>query len=165
MKSITPWFKRQLPMQRREEEHPFFSLQKEMNQLFDHFQRNFDMPDFAFGDNSFGDFNPRIDMKDSDKEITVTAELPGIEEKDVQLKVNGDVLIISGEKRSEKEEDVKGHYKMERIYGSFSRSLLLPQEVDLDKCTATFKNGVLNVVLPKTKVSERTSKTIPVMSH
>lgn len=162
MKSLTPWFKKQLPAQRRDEEFPFFALQKEMNNLFDHFQSSFDLPGLTFNDNAFGDFNPRVDMKDLEKEISVTAELPGMEEKDVQVKLNGDVLTISGEKKSQKEEDVKGHYRMERIYGTFSRSLLLPAEVELDKCTATFKNGVLHVVLPKTKESEKASKNIPV---
>ena len=162
MKSLTPWFKRSLPVVRKEEEHPFYALQKEMNNLFHDFGKNFDLSAMDFADDSFGDFTPRVDMQESPKEITLTAELPGMEEKDIQLKLAGDVLTVSGEKRNEKVEDVKGHYRMERVYGAFSRTLLLPAEVDLEKCSATFKNGVLNVVLPKTAESEKFSKTIPI---
>ncbi len=162
MKPLTPWFKKSVPAVRREEEFPFYSLQKEMNNLFQDFFSNYEMSPSVMGENAFGDFSPRIDMHETPKEFTVTAELPGMEEKDIQLKLAGDVLTISGEKRNEKVEDVKGHYKMERIYGSFSRSLLLPAEVDIDKCAATFKNGVLNVVLAKTKEEEKTSKNIAI---
>ncbi len=162
MKPLTPWFKKSVPAVRREEEYPFYALQKEMNNLFQDFFRNFELNPAGYSDDSFGDFAPRVDMHETGKEITITAELPGMEEKDIQLKLAGDVLTISGEKRNEKVEDVKGHYRMERIYGTFSRSLLLPAEVELDKCSATFKNGILNVVLPKTAEAEKTTKNIPI---
>ncbi|MBX9949682.1 MAG: Hsp20/alpha crystallin family protein [Candidatus Obscuribacterales bacterium] len=165
MKPLTPWFKKSVPAVRREEEYPFYSLQKEMNNLFQEFFSNFEMSPHGYGEHAFGDFSPRVDMHETAKEFTVTAELPGMEEKDIQLKLAGDILTISGEKRNEKVEDVKGHYKMERIYGTFSRSMLLPAEVELDKCTATFKNGVLNVVLPKTVESEKTSKNIAIKTQ
>lgn len=165
MKPLTPWFKKSLPAVRREEEHPFFALQKEMNNLFQDFFRNFELSATNYGDDTFGDFSPRVDMHETEKEYTVTAELPGMEEKDIQLKLSGDILTISGEKRNEKVEDAKGHYRMERIYGTFSRSLLLPAEVELEKCTASFKHGVLSVVLPKTASTEKTSKNIAIKSE
>lgn len=162
MKALTPWFKKNLPVTQREGEYSLYSLQKEMNQLFHDFFREGDFSALAFSEDSFGDFSPRLDMHDSEKEFTVTVELPGMEEKDIQLKLAGDILTLSGEKHNEKVDDAKGHYKMERVYGSFSRSLLLPAEVQIEKCTASFKNGVLKVVLPKTRESEKTSKNIAI---
>ena len=108
MKPLTPWFKKSVPAVRREEEYPFYSLQKEMNNLFQEFFSNFELSPHGYGEHAFGDFSPRVDMHETPKEFTVTAELPGMEEKDIQLKLAGDVLTISGEKRNEKIEDVKG---------------------------------------------------------
>ncbi|HIA51543.1 MAG TPA: Hsp20/alpha crystallin family protein [Candidatus Melainabacteria bacterium] len=162
MKPLTPWFRKQTPAVRREPEYPLYSLQREMNSLFQDFFKNFELGSFNYDEDAFGDFSPRVDMNETEKEFRVTAELPGMEEKDVQIKLAGDVLTISGEKHNEKVEDVKGHYRMERVYGSFSRSLLLPTEVELEKSTATFKNGVLTVVLPKTPDTEKKTKSIPI---
>ena len=92
---------------------------------------------------------PRIDVTENDKAITVTAELPGIEEKDVDVSVGDDYLSISGEKKSEKEEKSKGRYLQERSYGSFHRSFRLPETVDAAKISADLSKGVLTVTLPK----------------
>jgi HSP20 family protein len=94
-------------------------------------------------------FVPRIDVLEREGEYLLTAELPGLEEKDFQLEVHGDVLTLSGEKRSAHEEERKGWRWSERSYGSFRRSVRLPVEVASDKASASFRNGVLTVTIPK----------------
>ena len=94
-------------------------------------------------------FVPRIDVVEREDEYLLTAELPGLEEKDFQLEVHGNVLTLSGEKRSGHEEERKGWRWSERSYGSFRRAVQLPVEVSSDKASASFRNGVLTVTLPK----------------
>lgn len=163
MRTLAPWFRKSLPIQRREEELPLYSLQREINSLFNDFFRGFEVTPWNVGtEEVFGDYAPRVDMHETEKEITISVELPGMEEKDVNITLAKDVLTISGEKKSEKTEDAKGHYRMERIYGSFRRSIGLPAEVDSNRCEASFKNGVLTVTLAKTAESQKTAKTIPI---
>ena len=94
-------------------------------------------------------FAPRIDVVEREAEYLVTAELPGLEDKDFQLEVHGNVLTLSGEKRAEHEGERNGWRWSERAYGSFRRSIQLPVEVASDKASAAFRNGVLTVTLPK----------------
>jgi HSP20 family protein len=105
---------------------------------------------------------PIVDIKDHEKEIEIQAELPGVSEKDVDLSLSDNSLIIKGEKKHETEEEEKGYYRMERSYGSFERTIPLPVEVDRDKVEATFKNGILNICLPKTKEAIAHTKKIPI---
>jgi HSP20 family protein len=107
-------------------------------------------------------FAPRIDVVESEAEYQVTVELPGLEEKDFHLDVHGDVLTVSGEKRVEQAGEDKGWRWSERSYGSFRRSIQLPSEVETDKASATFKSGVLTIVLPK--VARARVRQIPVTS-
>ena len=97
-----------------------------------------------------GAAEPKVDVTENDKAITVTAELPGMEEKDVNVSVGDGYISISGEKKSEKEEKTKTGYLQERSYGSFQRSFRLPDTVNADKITADLAKGVLTVTLPKT---------------
>src|SRR5262249_597180 len=157
---------RRLPT-RREEHHPVYSLQREMNRLLEDFFRAPSWEPFAElpafpGEQFFGDVTPRVDMSDTDKEILVKVDLPGMTEKDVDISISRDALTISGEKKQEKEEREKGWYRMERQYGSFSRSIPLPCEIDADKAEAAYKNGVLSIKLPKSTVQQKATKTIPV---
>jgi HSP20 family protein len=92
---------------------------------------------------------PRIDVKETDKEIIIAAELPGTNEKDISLTLQNGVLTIRGEKKVEYDEEKENYHVMERSYGSFQRSLRLPDTVDEDKVEARFENGVLKVSLPK----------------
>jgi HSP20 family protein len=92
---------------------------------------------------------PAVDVSETGEKITVTAEIPGMEAKDIDISIVGDTLVIKGEKKSEKEEKEENYHMVERSYGSFSRSMKLPAAVDADKVDATYKNGVLTVVLPK----------------
>jgi HSP20 family protein len=94
-------------------------------------------------------FAPRIDVVEREGEYLVTAELPGLEEKDFHLEVHGNALTLTGEKRVEREDERKGWRWSERSYGSFRRSIQLPDDVASDKASAAFRNGVLTVTLPK----------------
>ena len=137
---------------------PFLTLQREMNRLFDDVFRGFDAPSVLGRSANW----PNIDVAETDTEYKVTAELPGLEEKDVELTLRDSALIISGEKRDEREEKNEGRYYAERFVGRFSRTIPLPVEVDADKVGAAFKNGVLTVVLPKSEQARETAKRIPI---
>jgi HSP20 family protein len=91
---------------------------------------------------------------ETDGEITVRAELPGLEAKDIDLNVSGDILSIRGEKKEKAEEKQKNYYSRESYYGAFQRSIRLPAEVQSDKVGASFKNGVLDIRLPKSEKAQ-----------
>ncbi|MFZ5449612.1 MAG: Hsp20/alpha crystallin family protein [Thermodesulfobacteriota bacterium] len=95
------------------------------------------------------EFAPAVDIKETDTEIVVKAEVPGMDPNDINISVTGDVLTIKGEKKSEREEKEESYHLVERSYGSFSRSLSLPAAVDLDKIEAKYDKGVLTVTCPK----------------
>lgn len=94
-------------------------------------------------------FAPAVDVKETDTEVVVKAEVPGIDAKDINISVTGDVLSIKGEKKSEREEKEENYHLVERSYGSFSRSLVLPAAVDVEKIEAKYDKGVLTVTCPK----------------
>jgi len=124
--------------------NPFMSLQREIDRLFDDFTCGFP----AFG-NGKSDLLPSMDVTETDKQIEITAELPGLEEKDVQINVADNLLTIRGEKKAEKEEKDKDYRLIERSYGSFERTLELPDGVNADAIQASIAKGVLTVTVPK----------------
>ena len=141
---------------------PLHAFQQEMNRLFDQF---FGMepisrrPLFGAMEEGFAGSFPALDIKETDKGIRVTAELPGVNEKDIQLSICGNSLTIKGEKREEKEEKEANYFRTERHYGAFSRVVPLPEEVEMNKVEATFKNGLLEIELPKSeKVTSQKKK-------
>jgi HSP20 family protein len=148
---------------------PFESLRREMDRLYDDvrgfrlpFGRSaFDVEPFWRGEISWGKA-PAIDLAETDKEYKITAELPGLDEKDVEVNFADGVLTIRGEKREEKEEKKKDYYLSERRYGSFSRALRVPGDVDDAKIDANVKNGVLTVTLPKTVEAQKRQKKIEI---
>ncbi len=160
-KNVVPAEKSSVPV-RREEYHPFSLLRQEMNTLFDNFFRGFEIEPFTA---RFGAFSPSIDVKESDKDISITAELPGIDDKDIDVSLTRDSLTIKGEKKEEKEEKGKDYYRMERSFGSFSRTIPLPSEIDTDKVKAEFKKGLLTVTLPKTAKAIKETKKISVKAE
>ena len=170
MRSLIPWGRnntQQAPsLYRESEQNPLLSLQRDMNRLFDNVFRSFDsrLPAMgAFG--SLGGFGapwPSLEISDTDKEICVTAEVPGLEEQDIEVLLEGDVLTLRGEKRSETED--KDRHISERVYGRFERRIPLGVEVEEDRIEARFHNGVLTVVLPKTEQAQSHVKRIPI-SH
>lgn len=99
-------------------------------------------------------FAPRLEVVERENEYLVTAELPGLEEKDFQIEVHGNVLTLRGEKRSETSTEEKGRHFSERVYGAFRRAIELPVEVSSDKASASFQNGVLTVTLPKAETAK-----------
>jgi HSP20 family protein len=126
----------------RSEVNIFDTLQREIDRVFADFTRGF--PSFAARD-----LVPNVDVTETDKEIEITAELPGLEEKDVQINLADDVLTIKGEKKAEKEEKDKSYRLVERTYGAFSRSIELPAGVNPDAIKANISKGVLRVSVPK----------------
>lgn len=142
----------------REMSDPFTSLRREMDRLFNEFRGVGGGPYAAME----AEFAPAIDMRETDKGIEITAELPGMEEKDIDISLADNVLTIRGEKKAEREEKGKGWYFSERSHGSFARSIPLPVEVDEGKVNAQFKNGVLKVELPTAPETERKAKRIQV---
>ncbi|OPY09605.1 MAG: Spore protein SP21 [Syntrophaceae bacterium PtaB.Bin095] len=166
IKNLVPslWNRGSMPS-RREEGHPFFSLQREMNRIFDDFFQGWDVAPFAGPSARLAAFHPSIDVKESDKEISVKAELPGLEEKDVEVLLDNETLTIKGEKKEEKEDKGKGYYHVECSYGSFHRVIPLPAGIDQKKVQAQFKNGVLNITLPKAEEAKAKGKKIPIKSE
>jgi len=152
------------PLSRYEEENPFDVFQKEVNRLFDDFSRDFDLAPFrTTGEQRF--FSPSIDVKEDSKMITVKAELPGMEEKDVEVLLTDNVLTLQGEKKEEKEDKGEGYYHMERKYGSFRRVIPVPTGIDTKKVKAMFKNGVLTVTIAKTEEEMAKGEKIPVSTE
>ena len=133
------------------QENPFLSLQREVDRLFEDFTRGFpSFPTFpAFQTRGAADLIPSMDVTETDKEIEITAELPGLEEKDVQINLSDNLLTIRGEKKAEKEQKEKDYRLVERSYGSFSRTLEAPEGVDPNGIKATSAKGVLKVTVPK----------------
>jgi len=126
----------------------FGALHREIDRLFDDFTRG-GLPSFASAGATV-----RMDLADTKAGIELTAELPGLEEKDVQVTLTDNVLTVSGEKQAEKEEKEKNYHFIERSYGAFSRSIELPADIQADKITATMTSGVLKVVVPRAAKAE-----------
>jgi HSP20 family protein len=127
---------------------PLYDLESALDKTFDNLLRGFSVEPFG---KKFGEFVPKVDVTETEKALTVTAELPGLDEKDVEVSVSKDnILTLKGQKKVEKEDKEGDYYHLERSYGSFYRSIGLPKAVDTDKITAEFKKGILTVTLPKT---------------
>ncbi len=149
---------------------PFESLRQEIDHLFDDFGRGFWRP---FGRSLFAaeplfrrevklPTMPAVDVIESEKAYEITAELPGMDEKNIEVKVVNGSLTIKGEKQEEKEEKKKDYYLHERNFGSFARSFGIPESVDADKIEASFKKGVLTLTLPKKAEAQKPAKKIEV---
>ena len=143
------------------------SFRGEMDRLFDRFgfpslRRMFDIePAWR---SSFSFSMPAIDMSEDEKAYKISAELPGIDAKDIDVSLSGDMLVLKGEKRQEKEEKDKNYHFSERAYGSFQRAFDLPVSVDRNKVAADFSKGVLTITLPKTAEAQKPVKKIEVKS-
>ena len=143
---------------------PIAGLQREIDRLFDHFNHGFWSNPLG---RSLTDWKasfhaPAVDIAEKDNEFEITAEIPGMDEKDIDVSLANGSLIIKGEKKSEKEEKKKNYYLSERHYGSFERQFPLPEGVDRDKIAATFQKGVLTLTLPKTAEARRGKRKIAI---
>lgn len=130
-------------------------FRSEIERMFDRFANGFGLAPFAGArfDTPFTLPSPAVDIRENDTAFKLSAELPGMTEKDVALSLTGDTLAIKGEKRQEREENDENFHLTERSYGVFQRSFLLPESVDREKIAAEFANGVLTVTLPKTALA------------
>jgi len=158
MRDLIPWGRSRMPMHRGEPvfDSPMLAFRREVDRLFDETFRHFGALSDWRGE-GFG--WPHVDLVEHDKEIRVTAELPGLEERDIEISVDDDVLTLRGEKRVEHDDGARRY--SERFYGRFERQIALPAEVDGDRAKATFKNGVVSIVLPKTERARQHVKRIP----
>src|SRR3954447_8901671 len=154
VRDLIPWSgnKNAPSVYRNDQASPFLTLHREMNRLFDEAFRTFDAPTLFRGLPSW----PNIEVANAEKEIRISAELPGMEEKDVEVLLEGDVLTIRGEKKSETK-DKERHFS-ERFYGRFERQIPLGYEVEPDKVNASFKNGVLTLMVPKSEKAAAKTK-------
>jgi len=109
-----------------------------------------------------GEWSPSVDVSETEDKLVVSAELPGLEAKDVNVSISGDLLIIKGEKKKEKEEKDEHHHYIERYAGSFQRSFRLPVAIQCDKVEASFKKGVLKITLPKSEEAKKKAIEIKV---
>jgi HSP20 family protein len=146
---------------------PFERLRREMDRLFDDFTggfwgRSLFAPSaLRRGESTFAGM-PAVDVAETDKAYEIAAELPGMEERNIEVKLANGILSIKGEKQEETEEKDKNYYRRERSFGSFERNFQIPDAVEADKIEASFKNGVLSVTLPKKAEAQRQAKTIEV---
>jgi HSP20 family protein len=158
VRDLIPWGRsNQTPALRTQD--PFLALHREVNRLFDDFWRDGGLPGVGF----FGSRStwPTLEVTETEKEICVVAELPGMDEKDVEVVLVENRLSLRGDKKTEAK-DHEGVHLTERFYGAFERTISLGSEVDRDKVEASFRNGVLTVVLPKTANAQEKSKRIPI---
>lgn len=146
------------------------SFRSEMDRLFDRFAHPSwsSFPSFSslFDTAPRFSFNaPAVDITEDDKAYKIAAELPGLDEKDVDVSVNGDLLVLKGEKRQEKEESGKNMYACERSYGSFQRAFSLPDGINRNEIGADFSKGVLTVTLPKSVEAQKQQKKVEIKTH
>ncbi|TMJ47763.1 MAG: Hsp20/alpha crystallin family protein [Alphaproteobacteria bacterium] len=160
MRDLIPWNKnRDIDVRRDNDIHPFLALHREMNRMFDDVFRSFDVASFGLGRGFASMQWPSVGVDETDKEIRVTAELPGLDEKDVDVQITDGVLSISGEKKLESED--RDRRLNERYYGRFERRLAVG-DVEQDKATASFKNGVLSITLPKSERARQNVRRIAI---
>jgi HSP20 family protein len=149
-------------------QHTFRSLRDQFERLMDEFDRGLfptrwmEMTPFSKLTSEFRGLVPAVDMIDEEKAYRVTAELPGLSEKDIEITMDGNLLTIKGEKKEEREQKEKGYFLSERHFGSVERSLRLPEGIDDGRIEAKFENGVLTVILPKTPEAVSKPKKIAI---
>ncbi|WP_435310843.1 Hsp20/alpha crystallin family protein [Primorskyibacter sedentarius] len=143
------------------ESNPLVKLQRDINDVFENFWNRVEN-----GWNGrlspVGMFGPSTDVAETDANVTIEVELPGMSEEDIDISLSGDAMTIRGEKKLENEETRKGVYMSERSYGAFYRTIPLPPGIDTDRAEAEFKRGVLTVTLPKSDEAQARIKRIPV---
>lgn len=138
---------------------PFHAFHRDIDRMFQEFGRGWRLPVSSDQESLLA---PAIDVSETDDAIEISAELPGIDEKDVDVEVADNVLTIKGEKKSEKEEKNKDYHLVERSYGSFRRAVSVPVEVDPEAITAQFTKGVLKVTMPKLPQAKEKIKKVKV---
>lgn len=162
VKDLIPWGRRQGAVQ-REGANAVHALQADLDRAFDEFWRSFGLPmPQSWGRGMDLDAPLRLDVRESSKEVEVLAELPGMDEKDVDIRVADGTLTIRGEKKVERTKEEKDYVLRERSFGRIERVVPLPEGLDIDAANATFKNGVLTVSIPRTEESQSEVKHVRV---
>ncbi len=146
-------------------DNPFAMMERDMNRVFRDMSKNFMDTPTRTGWMGGNGLTPRVDVTETDEAIEVHAELPGMEEKDIEVSLLDNVLTLQGEKKHEKETKEKNYHRVERSFGKFLRRVALPAEVESDKVDARFKKGVLTVRLPKTEKAKKDVKKISVKAE
>lgn len=159
---LKDFLSKNLPVKRDQEVNPFWGLQRDMNRLFENFFDEFRISPFS--ERGLSTF-PKVNIKETDKQIKISAELPGLEAKDIDISISDNVLTLRGQKSEESESKDENYYLVERSFGSFNRTINLPAEVDSDKVRAEFKNGVLDIVLTKKPDSQQKTKKIEIKTN
>jgi HSP20 family protein len=163
VRDLIPWSRgREVASGRAAMDHSLVAFQREINRLFDDFWRDFDLPMFGRAERGRGFITPKVDVSEDEKEIVVAAELPGLDEKDLEVTMSDNALIIKGEKKGEHEERERGYTYRERSYGAFQRAIPLDADILADQVAATFKNGLLTITLPKSPDAQRKFKKIAI---
>lgn len=173
VRDIIPWKRKKadgkLTRKAREEENPLLALHREMNQLFDDFfgslETDLAWPRGKTLRNRADAWSLNVDVSENEHEVRIVADVPGMEEKDIDVELSDNLLTIKGEKREERDEKEADYHVVERSYGSFQRSIPLPSGMEPDKAKAKFKNGVLTITVPKSPEAKVSRKQIPITTE
>ena len=164
LRDLIPWRRDGGRIVRGRGEHPLAALHREMNRLFEDFFHGVDFPlSGAFG--RPGAFAPRVDVRETDTAVVVTAELPGLSDDDIHVELTDEGLTLRGEKRTEAKEEREDYFRSERSFGSFQRFIPVPVQVQDEKATAEFQKGILTVTLPKVAEAQAKRKKIQIKSE
>ncbi len=158
LKDLIPWKRHQEEQESTEMKYPLHRFHWDINRMLDDIMDSWS--NNTLGGDSF--MSPRVDLSETKKCLTVTADMPGMDEDDIDVSLENNFLVIRGQKNTEKENQGHNYYHMERSFGSFYRTIPLPCEVDENKVKADYKRGVLTITLPKLKGEQRQSKKIEV---
>ena len=148
--------------------NPLSRMHSEIDRVFDQAFRNFGLPMLGTGFPSIGEmsgfYRPKIDVEGDANRYEITLDVPGLSEKDLNIEVKGDLLMIKGQKEERNESKEKQFYRVERSYGSFQRTLSLPEDADADEIEASMDKGVLRLRIPRREVSKQDVKQISIKS-
>lgn len=167
IRDLIPWSRQENRLsapfgaERDRGDNPLLSLHREVNRLFDDVFRGFGLPSLGGAERSMA--WPNLEFGETDTDLRITAELPGLEEKDVDITLEEGALTLRGEKKSEVEDKARGY--TERSYGRFERRIGLPRGIEREQASATFKNGVLTITLPKSEAANENLRRIPINSQ
>jgi len=182
-KKLAPWnwFKKEeeevkIPVNKGDKQlaryrsNPFSQFQNEMNRIFDNLLNSFATPSLFSNLNDLGKnlftvsewLRPSLDVSATENDYRISVELPGVEPSEIRLELQDDQLIITGEKKQEKEVKEDHYYRIERSYGSFRRVLSLPEDADKDKIDASFKNGIMTITITRLQLPQAKTRLIEV---
>ena len=151
---LIPWNRNRTAMVQTGNRDPFFSLQREVNRLFDDMWNGFDLP-LSRGGGAWQAGWPHIELQDQKEQFVLTVEVPGMDEKDIEVQFVDQCVILSGERKEERDTELPDQHYSERYYGRFERRIPLSAEIEADKAKAVLRNGVLSVTLPKAQVQKK----------